>query len=121
MTDPSAIAASARLTQALSIQSKKLCRGGHGLSRFLRVAARPALAFGRRGRENVPVAPFHPSHQPEGPMAGKFEIKKAKNGQFYFNLKASNGEIILTSEQYKAKASAKNGIDSVKSNSPHDD
>src|SRR5262245_24917609 len=54
-------------------------------------------------------------------MAGKFEIKKAKNGQFYFNLRASNGEIVLTSEQYKAKASAKNGIDSVKSNSTSDD
>jgi hypothetical protein len=27
-------------------------------------------------------------------MAGKFEIKRAKDGQFYFNLKARNGEII---------------------------
>ena len=50
-------------------------------------------------------------------MAGKFEIKKAKNGQFYFNLKAGNGEIILTSEMYTTKASANNGIASVKKNS----
>ena len=49
-------------------------------------------------------------------MAGKFVIKKAKNGQFMFNLKASNGEIILTSEMYKAKSSAMNGIKSVKAN-----
>lgn len=49
-------------------------------------------------------------------MPGKFEIKTAKNGEFYFNLKAGNGEIILTSETYKAKASAKNGIASVKKN-----
>jgi len=50
-------------------------------------------------------------------MAGKFVLNKAKDGQFYFNLKASNGEIILTSEMYKAKPSAKNGIESVKKNS----
>ena len=49
-------------------------------------------------------------------MAGKFVVKKAKNGQFMFNLKASNGEIILTSEMYKAKSSAMNGIKSVKAN-----
>lgn len=31
-------------------------------------------------------------------MAGKFELKKAKDGQFYFNLKAGNGQNILKSE-----------------------
>ncbi len=51
-------------------------------------------------------------------MAGKYVLKKAKNGQFYFNLKAGNGETILTSEMYKAKASANNGIASVQKNSP---
>ena len=54
-------------------------------------------------------------------MAGKFELKKAKNEQFYFNLKASNGQIILKSEMYKAKTGAKNGIESVKKNSPSDE
>jgi uncharacterized protein YegP (UPF0339 family) len=49
---------------------------------------------------------------------GHYEIKKAKNGQFHFNLKASNGEIILTSEMYASKASAENGIASVQTNSP---
>lgn len=49
-------------------------------------------------------------------MAGKFVIKKTKNGQFMFNLKASNGEIILTSEMYKSKSGLKNGIKSVKTN-----
>lgn len=46
----------------------------------------------------------------------KFEIKVAKDGQFYFNLKAGNGEVILSSEMYKAKASCENGIASVKKN-----
>ncbi|MCP3176739.1 MAG: YegP family protein [Desulfuromonadales bacterium] len=49
-------------------------------------------------------------------MAGKFELKKAKDGQFMFNLKASNGQVILTSELYKTKASAENGIESVRKN-----
>ncbi|MGL5119386.1 MAG: YegP family protein, partial [Plesiomonas shigelloides] len=37
-------------------------------------------------------------------MIGHFELKKASDGQFMFNLKASNGEIILTSERYTTKA-----------------
>lgn len=49
-------------------------------------------------------------------MAGTFEIKRAKDNQFYFNLKAGNGQVILSSEMYKAKASAQNGIESVKKN-----
>jgi uncharacterized protein YegP (UPF0339 family) len=49
-------------------------------------------------------------------MAGKFELKKAKDGQFMFNLKASNGQVILTSELYKANPSAENGIESVRKN-----
>lgn len=51
-------------------------------------------------------------------MPGTFELKKAKDGQTYFNLKASNGQIILSSEMYKAKESALNGIESVKKNAP---
>jgi uncharacterized protein YegP (UPF0339 family) len=53
-------------------------------------------------------------------MACKFEIKKAKDGEFYFHLKASNGQIILASEMYERKASAENGIASVKKNAPDD-
>ncbi len=48
---------------------------------------------------------------------GKFEITKRKNGEFQFNLKASNGQIILTSEGYVDKSGCKNGIESVKKNS----
>ena len=53
-------------------------------------------------------------------MAGKFELKQAKNGQFMFNLKASNGQVILTSELYKQKSSAENGIESVRKNANRD-
>ena len=50
----------------------------------------------------------------------KFEIFKGKNEEFYFHLKAGNGEVILASQGYTAKASCKNGIDSVMKNS-HDE
>ena len=53
-------------------------------------------------------------------MTGKYELKKSSDGQFVFNLKAGNGEVILTSERYKAKESALKGIESVRKNSPDD-
>jgi uncharacterized protein len=53
-------------------------------------------------------------------MAGKFDLKQGGSGQFMFNLKAGNGEVILTSELYKQKQSAIVGIDSVKANAGDD-
>ncbi len=48
---------------------------------------------------------------------GKFEIKKDKAGKFRFNLKAGNGQVILTSEGYNTKGACDNGIESVRKNS----
>ena len=48
----------------------------------------------------------------------KFEVYVDKAGEFRFRLKAKNGEIIATSEGYKAKASCFNGIESVRKNAP---
>ena len=48
----------------------------------------------------------------------KFEMYKDKAGEFRFRLKAKNGEVIATSEGYKAKESCVNGIESVKKNAP---
>jgi uncharacterized protein len=50
----------------------------------------------------------------------KFEITKRTNGEFQFNLKAGNGQIILTSEGYTTKTACENGIQSVKNNAPTD-
>lgn len=47
---------------------------------------------------------------------GKFVISAAKSGGFKFNLKAGNGEVIVTSQVYKSLASCKNGIASVQKN-----
>lgn len=51
---------------------------------------------------------------------GKYVISKRANGEFQFNLKADNGQVILASEGYTTKAACENGIESVKKNSPDD-
>ncbi len=51
-------------------------------------------------------------------MAGTFELWVDKGGDWRFNLKASNGQVIATSQGYASKASAVNGIDSVRNNAP---
>ena len=53
-------------------------------------------------------------------MAGVFELKQTNNGQFMFTLKGENGEIVLTSQAYKTKANAEDGIASVRTNAPID-
>ena len=51
---------------------------------------------------------------------GKFIITQRVNKEYQFNLKAANGEIILTSEGYVQKASCHKGIESVRINSQDD-
>lgn len=48
---------------------------------------------------------------------GKFVITTRKNGEFQFNLKASNGQVILSSEGYTTKNACLNGVESVRKNS----
>ena len=49
-------------------------------------------------------------------MAGKFELYQDKAGKYRFRLKAGNGQTIAVSEDYESKASALNGIESVRKN-----
>ena len=51
---------------------------------------------------------------------GNFVIKKATNGEHYFNLKADNYQVILTSQMYSSKSACFNGIESVRVNCSHD-
>ena len=48
----------------------------------------------------------------------KFEVYKDKAGEFRFRFKASNGEVMFSSEGYKAKASALSAIESIRKNTP---
>jgi uncharacterized protein YegP (UPF0339 family) len=49
-------------------------------------------------------------------MAGKFELYQDKAGKYRFRLEAGNGQTIAVSEDYESKASALNGIESVRTN-----
>lgn len=49
---------------------------------------------------------------------GKYDRKSSSNGKFYFNLKATNGQIIGTSEMYESEEGRDGGIESVKTNAP---
>jgi len=53
------------------------------------------------------------------PTDDRYERKATKSGKHMFNLKATNGQVIGTSEQYESEASRDSGIESVKSNAPH--
>lgn len=49
---------------------------------------------------------------------GKFVITVRKNGEFQFNLKASNGQVIGASQMYASEETLKKGIASVAKNAP---
>lgn len=52
-------------------------------------------------------------------IMGKFVMKTTATG-FKFDLKAGNGQVILSSEVYTTKAACENGVESVKKNAPDD-
>lgn len=51
---------------------------------------------------------------------GKFATKTGKDGKHYFNLKANNGQVILSSQGYTTSSAMQDGIDSVKANAADD-
>jgi uncharacterized protein len=69
-------------------------------------------------QKNAPIANFEDMTEEPVKKATnpKFEMYKDKAGEFRFRLKARNGEIIATSEGYKARGGCLNGIESVKTN-----
>lgn len=71
-------------------------------------------------RKNVPIANLEDqtTDPPKTAVNPKFELYLDKAKEYRFRLKARNGEIIATSEGYKAKASALNGIESIRKNAP---
>ncbi|HEV7710668.1 MAG TPA: MFS transporter [Asanoa sp.] len=72
----------------------------------------------RRSRE-LPAAPRCTPPQVGNPIAGgvsmKFVVKKTSNDQFRFNIVASNGQVVATSETYTRKAAALDTIKSLRS------
>ena len=80
------------------------------------------LAACRKGvesvRKNAPIAKLENQTEAgfETATNPKFEMYQDKAGEFRFRLKATNGQVIATSEGYKAHASCLNGVESVKKN-----
>ncbi len=48
----------------------------------------------------------------------RFERKETASGKFMFNLKATNGQVIGTSQSYTSASGRDNGIESVMRNAP---
>lgn len=64
-------------------------------------------------KKNAPGAPVVDLSAGEEGKGYRFEIEKAKNGEFFVRFRASNGEIMVRSETYTSKSSARNCIESV--------
>ena len=76
------------------------------------------MVLGRETSYRSRARPVHSldsnSHPQTKGRPVKFTIHKSvKNGQFWFRVVASNGQIMATSEMYSAKASAVNAIESI--------
>ena len=64
----------------------------------------------------VKVSPAPQAADASDRKTGKFEIKKAKDGRFVFNLYAPNHIIVATSQVYSSSSAAVNGIQSIIAN-----
>ena len=65
------------------------------------------------------IGSLEPIHQIfAGLYSSQISRLTAKDGSFYFNLAAANGEIIGSSEMYTTAAARDKGIESVKANGP---
>ncbi|MCF8480346.1 MAG: YegP family protein [Rhodospirillum sp.] len=58
------------------------------------------------------------SVQKNAPEDARYERKETSSGKWMFNLKATNGQVIGTSESYSSVDSRDSGIESVKKNAP---
>ncbi len=49
----------------------------------------------------------------------RYELKTAKNGKFFFNIKASNGQIVATSAFFNSEEDRKEAIEKIKKEAPN--
>lgn len=48
-----------------------------------------------------------------GTTAANFDVKEARDGRFYFNIVASNGQVVATSQMYSTKYNATRAVDAI--------
>ena len=97
-----------------------LCAGNHEVIATSEVyksdpSCRKGIASVRR---NAPIANLQDmTVEPVAKVTcPKFEVYTDKAGEYRFRLKATNGQVIATSEGYAAKTGCMNGIESVRKN-----
>lgn len=71
----------------------------------------PGGSIGHRALVTAIVQSYRPEE-----VRMKFQIRKTSNNQYRFNIVASNGQVVATSETYVQKASAVSAIESIKKN-----
>ena len=85
-------------------------------------AEEAAAAEQAEAAEQAPVevaeAPAEEISEEVAKANGKFEIKRASDGRYMFNVRAGNTQVIASSQMYSSMASCKNGIASVGVNAP---
>lgn len=64
-------------------------------------------------KKNAPAAPIVDLTKQEAGHGYRFEIDASKNGETFVRFRAANGEIMVRSEAYKSKSSAKSCIASI--------
>lgn len=80
-----------------------------------RTSARNCIASVKK---NAPAAAVVDISDGESGKGYRFEVVEAKGGQHFVRFVARNGQVLMRSETYAAKASALNCIASVKKNGP---
>ena len=51
-------------------------------------------------------------------LESRYELKESKNGKFFFNLKASNGQVVGTSTLFASQEDRDSAIELLKSDAP---
>jgi uncharacterized protein len=82
--------------------------------------AEPSLARPDSGAPGAPqdYGDARQPHSIQRATAAKFEISKDHAGKYRFHPKGPEGEIIAASQGYETKASAKKGIEAIKTHAP---
>ncbi|MCJ7995235.1 YegP family protein [Rhizobium cremeum] len=69
-------------------------------------------------KKNAPGAAIVDLTKEETGSGYRFEIDAAKSGETFVRFRAANGEILVRSETYSSKSSARNCAESIKKNAP---
>lgn len=82
---------------------------------------KPAAEVKKAEKAKKPAEVKKAAPAEDDPLArskGLFEIKRAGDGRYYFNLRAANTQVIASSQMYSSLSACKNGIASVAANAP---